>query len=120
MARSITPESSLIRVLQHACSGELAAGFAYRGHAGSVISLGERERLLLIESEEWHHRRLVQGLLAQLGARPETRARRRFLAHRKVYRVDLLHRRMVRSDVWRWTTGAVEHQGIRGGCTIGA
>ena len=65
-----SPESSLVRVLQHACSGELAAGFAYRGHAGSVSSPDERERLLLIEAEEWHHRRLVQELLAQLGARP--------------------------------------------------
>src|SRR6185369_9675673 len=65
------PELMLVRVLQHACSGELAAGYAYRGHAASVSSPEERERLLVIEAEEWHHRRLVQDLLQRLGARPK-------------------------------------------------
>jgi rubrerythrin len=60
----------LIRVLQGACSGELAAGYAYRGHWKSVRSPEERERIRTIEAEEWHHRELVLGLLAQLGAGP--------------------------------------------------
>jgi len=64
-------KASLIRVLQHACSGELAAGFAYRGHASSLKSSEEREKILAIEREEWHHRRLVLGLLSELGARPD-------------------------------------------------
>ena len=61
---------NLIRVLQGACSGELAAGHAYRGHWKSVRSADERERIRTIEAEEWHHRELVRGLLADLGAGP--------------------------------------------------
>lgn len=60
----------LIRQLQGACSGELAAGFAYRGHARSVKDIAEAERIRIIESEEWHHRQLVKGLLRELGAGP--------------------------------------------------
>ncbi len=61
----------LIHVLQSACSGELAAGFAYRGHWKSVRSTEDRERIRVIEAEEWHHRDIVIGLLAELGARPK-------------------------------------------------
>jgi len=61
----------LIRQLQGACSGELAAGFAYRGHWKSVRDPGERERIRTIENEEWHHRQLVLGLLRELGAKPK-------------------------------------------------
>ncbi len=60
----------LIRQLQGACSGELAAGFAYRGHWRSVSDPAERARIREIEEEEWHHRALVLGLLRQLGAGP--------------------------------------------------
>ena len=60
----------LITELQHAYSGELAAGYAYRGHWKSVRDDGERARIRQIEDEEWHHRRLVGGMLQQLGARP--------------------------------------------------
>lgn len=60
----------LIRQLQGAYSGELAAGYAYRGHWKSVRDAGERERIRIIEEEEWHHRELVRGLLEQLGAKP--------------------------------------------------
>jgi hypothetical protein len=62
--------AKLIKQLQGAYSGELAAGFAYRGHWHSVRDPQERERIRQIEAEEWHHRRLVGGLLEQLGARP--------------------------------------------------
>jgi demethoxyubiquinone hydroxylase (CLK1/Coq7/Cat5 family) len=60
----------LITELQHAYSGELAAGYAYRGHWKSVRDEAERSRIRQIEDEEWHHRRLVGGMLQQLGARP--------------------------------------------------
>ena len=60
----------LIRQLQGACSGELAAGYAYRGHWKSVRDDAERERIRTIEAEEWHHRELVKGLLRDLGAKP--------------------------------------------------
>lgn len=60
----------LIRQLRGAYSGELAAGYAYRGHWRSVRDAAERERIQIIEQEEWHHRELVGGLLAQLGAKP--------------------------------------------------
>ena len=48
----------------------MAAGHAYRGHWKSVRSADERERIRTIEAEEWHHRELVRGLLADLGAGP--------------------------------------------------
>jgi hypothetical protein len=35
-----------------------------------VRDAAERERIQVIEAEEWHHRELVGGLLAQLGAKP--------------------------------------------------
>jgi rubrerythrin len=60
----------LIRQLRGAYSGELAAGYAYRGHWHSVRDAAERERIRIIEDEEWHHRKLVGELLAQLGAKP--------------------------------------------------
>lgn len=62
--------ASLIRVLQGACSGELAAIHAYRGHANSVRSEADRRRIREIEDDERHHRVLVLDLLAQLGSGP--------------------------------------------------
>ena len=62
--------AKLIHQLQCAYSGELAAGYAYRGHWHSVRDPQERERIRQIEADEWHHRRLVGGLLEQLGAKP--------------------------------------------------
>jgi len=61
----------LIRQLQRACSGELAAGFAYRGHWRSVSDAAQRARIRTIEEEEWHHRALVRELLHQLDTRPK-------------------------------------------------
>jgi len=66
----VEPRTELIRVLRSACSGELAAIHAYAGHAASVSSAEERERILTIQSEERHHRELVLRLLAGLDARP--------------------------------------------------
>ena len=61
---------ALIRTLQNAYSGELAAGFAYRGHWQSVSDPEERARIHQIEDEEWHHRQLVGGMLRDLGSGP--------------------------------------------------
>jgi len=72
-------KQSLIAILRLAYSGELAAGFAYRGHWHSVRNPEERARIEQIENEEWHHRRLVGEMLQNLGSGPslirELRAR---------------------------------------------
>jgi hypothetical protein len=60
----------LVRQLQGAYSGELAAGFAYRGHARAVRDAAEIVRINEIEAEEWHHRELVGGMLRDLAAAP--------------------------------------------------
>jgi demethoxyubiquinone hydroxylase (CLK1/Coq7/Cat5 family) len=64
------PREGLVLLLRLAYSGELAAGLAYAGHWRSVSSPDERDRIARIEEEEWHHRRLVGGLLETLGASP--------------------------------------------------
>jgi demethoxyubiquinone hydroxylase (CLK1/Coq7/Cat5 family) len=58
----------LVRLLQLAHAGEMAAAFAYRGHWRSVSDPREQERIRAIEADEWHHRTLVAEMLAQLGA----------------------------------------------------
>jgi hypothetical protein len=60
----------LVTQLQLAYSGELAAAYAYRGHWRSLPRGRERDDVRKIEDDEWHHRRLVGGILAQLGSRP--------------------------------------------------
>ena len=64
------PKSSLIRILQHAYSGELAAAYAYRGHWKSLKDSPEKDRIKEIEAEEWDHRRRVGEWLEKLGAKP--------------------------------------------------
>ncbi|MFY9556361.1 MAG: ferritin-like domain-containing protein [Blastocatellia bacterium] len=61
----------LIDILQGAYSGELAAGFAYRGHWKSVKNTTERATIQKIEQEEWMHRRRVGEMLQSLGAGPQ-------------------------------------------------
>jgi len=68
----------LIYQLQGAYSGELAAGFAYRGHWRSLPEGADRERVKVIESEEHHHRELVGNMLRELGAEPNPRRERIF------------------------------------------
>jgi rubrerythrin len=70
VARGEDARSQLIAVLQAAYSGERAAGYAYRGHARAVADPLEKARLLEIEEEEWHHRRLVGEMLSSLAAHP--------------------------------------------------
>jgi demethoxyubiquinone hydroxylase (CLK1/Coq7/Cat5 family) len=62
-------ERRLIAVLQAAHAGELAAAYAYRGHARSVRG-ADRDRIRVIEREEWEHRASVGQMLAALGQRP--------------------------------------------------
>lgn len=66
----LTPQERLIAVLQMAYSGELAAGYAYRGHWHSLSDSDERARVKTIEEEERHHRKLVGEMLVSLGAGP--------------------------------------------------
>ena len=67
---SPNPRTALIAILQLAYSGELAAGYAYRGHWHSVTDRAERSRIKQIEDEEWHHRKLVGEMLTSLDAGP--------------------------------------------------
>ena len=62
--------AKLVRQLKGAYSGELAAGYAYRGHWRSVREGPDRTRIREIEADEWHHRDLVGGMLRQLGVEP--------------------------------------------------
>ena len=66
----LDPREQLITTLQLAYSGELAAGYAYRGHWRSVNDAEERQRIKQMEDEEWHHRKLFGEMLASLGAGP--------------------------------------------------
>jgi demethoxyubiquinone hydroxylase (CLK1/Coq7/Cat5 family) len=63
-------KASLIRILQNAYSGEVAAAYAYRGHWRSLREGSEREQIKRIEEEEWDHRRRVGEWLAKLGSKP--------------------------------------------------
>ena len=60
----------LIQILQSAYSGELAAGFAYRGHRKSLKKADERAAIQKIENEEWAHRNRVGEMLTILYASP--------------------------------------------------
>ena len=64
------PRSSLIRILQNAYSGEVAAAYAYRGHWKSLRESPEKEQIKKIEAEEWDHRRRVGEWLEKLGSGP--------------------------------------------------
>lgn len=60
----------LIRILQNAYSGELAAAYAYRGHWKSLKESNEKTHIKKIEAEEWAHRASVGRWLETLGAKP--------------------------------------------------
>jgi demethoxyubiquinone hydroxylase (CLK1/Coq7/Cat5 family) len=63
-------KAQLIRILQNAYSGEVAAAYAYRGHWKSLKESPEKERIKKIEAEEWEHRERVGHWLKTLGAKP--------------------------------------------------
>jgi rubrerythrin len=67
---SSDPRQQLVRILQNAYSGEIAAAYAYRGHWKSVSDPRERTHIKKIEDEEWQHRENVGRWLAELGAAP--------------------------------------------------
>jgi demethoxyubiquinone hydroxylase (CLK1/Coq7/Cat5 family) len=62
---------SLTRILQAAHAGELAAANAYHGHWQTLSDPAQRAEVQRIELAELHHRQIVAGLLAELGARPQ-------------------------------------------------
>ncbi|MEO5860507.1 MAG: demethoxyubiquinone hydroxylase family protein [Pyrinomonadaceae bacterium] len=62
----------LIRILQNAYSGEVAAAYAYRGHWKSLKDSPEKARIREIEEEEWDHRRRVGEWLEKLGSGPRS------------------------------------------------
>jgi rubrerythrin len=61
----------LIRILQAAYSGEMAAAYAYRGHWKSLTRFSEKEMIYIIEDEEWEHRRQLRRMLNHLEAGPQ-------------------------------------------------
>ena len=63
----------LVRILQDAHAGELAAAWAYRGHWKSLRNADERAEVRRIEDAEWHHRAQVGELLVERGAAPRSR-----------------------------------------------
>ncbi len=67
---STNARKNLIKILQSAYSGELAAAFAYRGHWKSVKNPDEKRSIKTIEEEEWEHRECVLGWLNEMNARP--------------------------------------------------
>jgi demethoxyubiquinone hydroxylase (CLK1/Coq7/Cat5 family) len=69
----MSAKQNLIRILQHAYSGEVAAAYAYRGHWKSLKESNEKTRIKQIEAEEWDHRKRVGEWLAALGAGPDPR-----------------------------------------------
>ena len=70
--------TNLIRILQNAHAGELAAAFAYRGHWKSLRESAEQIQIKKIEAEEWAHRANVQKWLEELGAKPNDRREKIF------------------------------------------
>jgi demethoxyubiquinone hydroxylase (CLK1/Coq7/Cat5 family) len=60
----------LIRILQAAYSGELAAAYAYRGHWKSLSDPVEQESVQRIEHEEMVHREKVGRILSELKSGP--------------------------------------------------
>jgi rubrerythrin len=65
-----TARDNLVRILQNAYSGEVAAAYAYRGHWRSLRPSPEKAHIEKIEAEEWDHRRRVGEWLEKLGAGP--------------------------------------------------
>jgi hypothetical protein len=65
-------KASLIKLLQDAHAGEMAAALAYLGHAHSLFVTDKNEKLeiLKIQKEELHHRVRLREFLQILGAKP--------------------------------------------------
>ena len=63
-------KKNLIRILQNAYSGELAAAYAYQGHWKALREGAQCEGIKKIETEEWEHRENVLKWLEALDAKP--------------------------------------------------
>lgn len=65
-------KASLIKLLQDAHAGEMAASLAYLGHAHSLFVTDKNEKLeiLKIQKEELHHRERLREFLHHLGSKP--------------------------------------------------
>jgi demethoxyubiquinone hydroxylase (CLK1/Coq7/Cat5 family) len=63
-------KANLIRILQNAHAGELAAAYAYRGHWKSLRESAEKTEIKKIEEEEWLHRRNIDRWLEFFDAKP--------------------------------------------------
>ncbi|NNE97514.1 MAG: ferritin-like domain-containing protein [Pyrinomonadaceae bacterium] len=63
-------KSKLVKLMQAAYSGELAAALAYGGHWRSLKLASEIEAIKQIEEDEWKHRERVGEILDELGVGP--------------------------------------------------
>lgn len=68
--RKVEAKARLVRLLQGAYSGELAAAHAYHGHGKSVRDETERREIAAIRAEELEHRERVGEMLAEMGSGP--------------------------------------------------
>jgi hypothetical protein len=100
---------ALVRILQDAYSGELAAALAYRGHWKSLKDPVERAMIRRIESEEWDHRERVGRMLAELGERP---VRAKEIKRRVIGRVIAIGCHMVGWFIPMYFAGRLEGQNI--------
>jgi len=75
--KPVRASEQLVALLQLAHSGELAASYAYAGHAASVRDPQERRRIEEIRAEELDHRARVRAMLDALGVEPEARRERK-------------------------------------------
>jgi hypothetical protein len=57
----------LVKLLQKAYSAEMAAAFAYVGHAGSLRDQVEKAAVRQIEIDEWNHRANASAIMRQYG-----------------------------------------------------
>lgn len=91
---------NLIRILQSAYSGEVAAAFAYRGHWRSLKESPERTHIREIEAGEWDHRERVDKWLEKLDAKPRALRENVFWIIGRTLGGDLLSRGLVHADVF--------------------
>ena len=70
MADESKERRRLINALRAAYSGEMGAGYAYRGHWKSLKNSAERHGVQRIEAEEWIHREKVGRMLEELQSGP--------------------------------------------------
>jgi demethoxyubiquinone hydroxylase (CLK1/Coq7/Cat5 family) len=58
------------KLVQLAYSGEKAAAFAYYGHSNSVVDPIEKNKIKMIEKDEWAHRENLKRLLFKIDQTP--------------------------------------------------